>query len=54
MKILLKGGFVIDGSGEKGFAGDVLLEDDKIADVGTNITEKVDETIDCTNLAEKP
>ncbi len=51
MKILLKGGFVIDGSGEKGFVGDVLLEDDKIADVGTNITEKVDETIDCTNLA---
>jgi N-acyl-D-amino-acid deacylase len=34
MRILLSGGRIEDGSGNQGFAGDVLVEDDRIAAVG--------------------
>lgn len=49
MKILFKNGTVFDGSGSAPFVGDVLIEDDKILQVGT-CTEKADETIDASGL----
>ena len=37
VKILFKNGMIYDGSGEKPFAGDVLIEDDRITQVGGQI-----------------
>ena len=45
MKILFKNGTVFDGSGTKPFVGDVLIEDDKILQVG-KCSENADEIID--------
>lgn len=54
MKTLFKNGFVIDGSGEKGFHGDVLVEGEKIVEVAPNIDCVADEVIDCTGLTVSP
>ena len=54
MKILFKNGFVIDGSGEKGFHGDVLVEGERIVDVAESIDCKADEVIDCSGLIVSP
>ena len=54
MKILFKNGFVIDGSGEKGFHGDVLVEGERIVEVAPNIDCVADEVIDCTGLTVSP
>ena len=43
MKILFKNGFIIDGSGEKGFYGDVLVEGERIVEVAPNIDCVADE-----------
>ena len=37
MKTLFKNGTIFDGSGEKPFVGDVLIEDDRILEVGGSI-----------------
>lgn len=47
MKILFKNGLVIDGTGGKGFVGDVFVEDDKIVCSGVNLVETADKTVDC-------
>ena len=46
MKTLFKNGLIYDGSGNKPFAGDVLIEDDRILKVGGTITEEADKTVD--------
>ncbi len=50
MKTLLKNGLIIDGSGKKGFIGNVLMDGDKIAKIGDSEAnaENADEIIDCT------
>ena len=54
MKILLKGGYVIDGSGAPGFKGDVLVDGERIAAVGANLDVPADKTVDCTGLTVAP
>ena len=46
MKTLLKNGTIYDGSGNKPFVGDLLLEDERIAAVGGAIDEKADKVLD--------
>ena len=53
--ILLKNGFVYDGSGAKPFKGDILIEDDKILDVSDNIQpEEGWEVVDLEGLSVSP
>lgn len=54
MKILFKGGYVIDGSGAPGFKGDVLVDGERIAAVGVNLDVQADKTVDCTGLTVAP
>ena len=54
MKILFKGGYVIDGSGAPGFKGDVLVDGERIAAVGANLYVQADKTVDCTGLTVAP
>lgn len=54
MKTLLKGGRVLDGTGAKAFAGDVLIEDDVIAEVSPEIGGEADRVIDCAGLTVAP
>jgi len=54
MKILLKNGKVCDGTGQSAFVGDILIDGERIAEVGTNINIKADKTIDCTGLCIAP
>ena len=54
MKVLLKGGNVYDGTGKPVFVGDVLIENDKIIEIGVNIKAEADKTIDCTGLCVAP
>lgn len=49
-RILLRGGTVIDGSGKPGQQLDVLVEGERIAEVGKLGDVKADRTIDCTGL----
>lgn len=46
MKILFQNGTIIDGSGEKPYVGDVLIEDDRIVSVGGTIREEADQVVD--------
>lgn len=46
MKILIKQGLVVDGNNTEPFIGDVLIKDDKISKISTEITESVDRIID--------
>ena len=50
MKILLKGGTVIDYKTNTFAIKDILIEDEKIKEIADNILENTDETIDCSNL----
>ncbi|MCL2864787.1 MAG: amidohydrolase family protein [Lachnospiraceae bacterium] len=54
MKTLLKNGFVYDGTGQPAFIGDVLVEEQQIVEIDTNINSKVDKTIDCSGLCIAP
>lgn len=53
MKILIKNGFIIDGTGEQGFHGDLLIQDDKIACMG-EILDTPDTVIDAKGLVVAP
>ena len=46
MRILFKGGMIYDGSGRRPYAGDVLIEDDRIVKIAESIEEPADETVD--------
>ena len=53
MKILIKNGMIVDGSREKRFYSDVLIENDKIIKIG-NIDEEVDKIIDASGKVVAP
>lgn len=53
MKILIKNGYVIDGTGADGFQADILLKDEKIEKIG-NITEEADQVIDAAGFTVCP
>ncbi len=57
-RIVLKGGSIYDGTGGKPYVGDVLLEDGRIAAIGTAdkplANPNADRTIDCTGLIVAP
>ena len=46
MKTLLKNGMLYDGSGAAPVKGDVLIEDDRIIQVGGEITADADQVVD--------
>lgn len=46
MKTLIKNGLIVDGLLNKPFKGEVLIEGNKIAEIGTEIKEKADKVID--------
>ena len=46
MKTLFKNGTIYDGTGAKPYAGDVLIEDDRIAAVGGDLGEDADKVVD--------
>lgn len=54
MKTLLKGGLIIDGSGKKGFIGDVLISGEKIIKIAPEITDEAGKIIDCKGLTVAP
>lgn len=50
MKTLFKGGLIYDGTGARPYTGDVLIEDDRILEVGPEITATADKVIDLKGL----
>lgn len=50
MKTLLKNGTMIDYKTNTFEKKDILIEDEKIIEIGSNITEEADKVIDCTNF----
>ena len=48
MRTLFRGGQIIDGTGAAPYKGDVLIEDDRILEVGTDIKAEADKVIDIT------
>lgn len=55
MKILIKDGFIVDGSGNEGFKGDVLISNERIEKISKEINEEnVDETINAEGLVVSP
>ena len=51
MKTLFKNGTIYDGSGNRPYKGDVLIEDDRIAEVKETISAEADEVIDAEGLS---
>ncbi|MHB8170704.1 MAG: dihydroorotase [Thermincolia bacterium] len=49
MKLLIKGGRIIDPTNGRDTTGDILVEDGKIKEIGEKIAVKADETIDATD-----
>ena len=54
MKTLLKYGKIVDGSGADPYFADMLIEDDRIKIIATNLQDEADKTIDCTGLIVSP
>lgn len=55
MKILIKNGFIADGSGKKGWIGDILVNGNKIEKINRNIEDKsYDRLIDAKGLVVAP
>ncbi|MBP5333363.1 MAG: dihydroorotase, partial [Bacteroidales bacterium] len=54
MRTLLKNGKIYDGTGAEPFAGDVLVEDERIAAVGSGLQDEADEVIDLAGLSISP
>ena len=50
MKILLRGGNIVDGTGAPAFVGDVLIEGEKILSVAPTIEQQADQVVDCFGL----
>ena len=51
MRILLKNGKIYDGTGSEPFAGDILVEDERIAAVAPSLEESADKVIDLGGLS---
>ncbi len=54
MKILLKGGRLIDGTGAEPYVADILVEDDRITKIADSIDTPADTLVDCRGLAVAP
>lgn len=55
MKILLKGGNIIDGSGADAFKGDILIDGERIAKIGVDLAaDDCDKVVDCSDLTVSP
>jgi len=54
MKILIKGGRIVDPANERDVKGDLLVSDSKIEKIGKNIKVKADRTIDAAGLVVAP
>lgn len=52
--VLLKGGLIVDGTGQPGVVGDVAITDDKIVAVGSFMPVSVGRTVDCRGLIVAP
>ena len=52
--ILLKNGTIIDGTGTGAFAGDLLIDGDRIAEVGDFEALTASETVDCSGFTIAP
>ena len=52
--ILIKGGQIVDGSGEPAFYGDIAVQDGKIARIAPEITEGAKRVIDASGLQVTP
>ena len=50
MRTLFKNGTIFDGSGARPRVGDVLIEDDRILQVGDEIRESADKVVDLSGL----
>ena len=48
MKTLFKNGMIVDGTGGKPYIGDVLIEDDRILEVGGERSAEADRIVDLT------
>lgn len=53
-QVLLKNGLVVDGTGKKGFVGNLLIKGDRIAAVTTDEVKTGGEVIDCTGKVVSP
>lgn len=54
MKILIKNGKIVDGSGKAGFYGNVVLENERIVAVGDVVGQDFDKVIDAEGLVVAP
>lgn len=54
MKTLIKNGQIIDGSGNPGYLGDILISEGKIEKIGTSITDAGAQVIDAAGLVVAP
>lgn len=54
MKTLIQNGLVVDGSGKPGYQADVLLDGDKIAEIGQGLNADGAEVIDASGLVVAP
>jgi N-acyl-D-amino-acid deacylase len=52
--ILLKNGFIVDGSGKKGFNGSLLIRDNRIENISASEIPAAGQVIDCTGLVVMP
>ncbi|MBQ1826678.1 MAG: hypothetical protein II126_01785, partial [Erysipelotrichaceae bacterium] len=50
MKTLYKNGMIIDGTGNAPYRGDVMIENDRIIAVGTEISQEADKVVDITGF----
>ncbi|MCP4756786.1 MAG: hypothetical protein GY866_38480, partial [Proteobacteria bacterium] len=53
-RVLLKNGLIVDGSGSKGFTGDLLIQGDKIEEVSSEPVQVDCRTTDCTGKVISP
>ncbi|NLD17596.1 MAG: D-aminoacylase [Tissierellia bacterium] len=55
MSILIKNGLIVDGTGAERYKGDILLEDNKIKQIGENLNEEgIEKVIDAEGLIVAP
>lgn len=54
MKKLIKGGFVVDGSGQPGYESDILIENERITKIGSVEADDTMEVIDARGLVVAP
>ncbi len=52
--ILIKGGTIVDGTGAPRFQGDVLIENGRIADIGSETGRSADKTLDADGMIVMP